>query len=76
MGDQEKATLLMLKGAISDLTKDQQGKIAECKTKLMTILEEYGDEGKIALSIIGLELSDSDELKGYQNGTTTTRHTS
>lgn len=48
---------LLILGAIADLPQDDQEKIRECHQKLKAVVEEYGDCGCIALSLLGTELA-------------------
>ena len=50
--------LLLLKGAISEMTPAEQEKVKACAEKLRAVLAEYGDYGQLALALVGIELSD------------------
>jgi len=49
--------ILMLKGAISMMSPEDQAAINECVTKLNELVDIYGDNGPIALALVGLERS-------------------
>lgn len=53
------AELLILKGLISDLPQEHRDKILALRDQLKTIITESGDDGLIALSLVGAELSAS-----------------
>jgi len=55
MADQNKMMILLIKGAISELTENQQARTMEAHEKLNAIVEEYGGEGLIALALLGAE---------------------
>lgn len=57
----EAAALLMVKGIVSDLSADAQAKVRECHTRLQAVVTEYGDEGLIALAMLGLESSANED---------------
>lgn len=57
--------LLMFKGIISDLTQEQRDNILECKTKIKTLIDEYGEEGIFAFTWLGLEYQE--ELYFYKD---------
>lgn len=54
---EEQTTLLLLKGAISDLGPDEQQKVKECAARLRSIQEEYGELGFLAFGLVGAELA-------------------
>jgi hypothetical protein len=60
MGEMEKAQLLMMKGALSDLPPEEKTKILNAKKEIETAIEKYGDAGKIALALCGLEFTAED----------------
>ena len=49
------AIRLLLKGALSELSAVEQAKIKEAEEKITAIVEEYGDAGIFAVSLVGLE---------------------
>jgi hypothetical protein len=57
MGKQEDIQLLVVKGAISDMPKEQREKIMECFEKIKTLTESYQGEGYIALALFGAEIA-------------------
>ena len=50
--------ILMLKGFISELTKEQQQEIDKVKKKLAKVITKHPEAGLIALSLLGLELAE------------------
>jgi hypothetical protein len=52
---QEQDTLWMIKGIIGDLPEDRRHKIMESYIKMKIIMDEYGDEGQIAVALLGAE---------------------
>jgi len=48
--------ILMLKGAISMMSTEDQAAINECVTKLNELVDSY-ENGPIALALVGLERS-------------------
>jgi len=54
---QEQDTLWMIKGIIGDLPEDRRRAIEESYTKMKTIMNEYEDEGEIAVALLGAELA-------------------
>ena len=57
MSNKDEALRLGIKGAISELPKETQDKVSECYGKLQDYLREYGEEGKIALALLGATLA-------------------
>lgn len=53
----EEAAHYMIRGIIADLPEDEIKQTEECKQKLTSIMEEYGDQGILALSLLGAELA-------------------
>ena len=51
------AELLMLKGAISELPEERREKIISLREQIKTLVVTHGDDGLIALAIVGAELS-------------------
>ena len=54
---QEQDTLWMIKGMIGDLPEDLQCAVTESYNKIKAIMTEYGDEGEIAIALLGAELA-------------------
>jgi hypothetical protein len=54
---QEQETLWMIKGVIGELPVERLQKVTESYVKIKTIMSEYGDEGEIAIALIGAELA-------------------
>jgi hypothetical protein len=50
--------LLMMKGLISELSTEDQGRCKECYDKITALLEEYDAPGFMALALIGIERSE------------------
>ena len=50
------AELLMLKGAISELPEERREKIISLREQIKTLVVTHGDDGLIALAIVGAEL--------------------
>lgn len=53
----EQAQRLLLMGMISELPTESQQKVQEAKEKLSTILKDFGEEGGIALALVGLDIA-------------------
>lgn len=53
----EQAQRLLLIGMISELPSESQQKVQEAKEKLSTILKDFGEEGGIALALVGLDIA-------------------
>lgn len=49
----EQLTYLTIIGWIAALPPEQRDKVKECEAKLQTIVEEYGELGRIALALVG-----------------------
>lgn len=54
---QEKMQLLMMQGVISQLPKEEQGKVAAIKSALDEIVKAGGDHGILAASLMALEIA-------------------
>lgn len=48
--------LLMMKGVISEMSAEEQARVEECKGMLRAIVQDHGDCGVLAFSILALEL--------------------
>ncbi len=57
----ERAQVLMIKGAVSELPKEEQGKIVDCCAKLSQTVAEYGDSGKLALVLTAFKITEEME---------------
>lgn len=57
MSAAENAALLVIKGIIFDLPKDDQDKIAEAAAKINAIVTEYEAAGIMAVALIGAEMA-------------------
>ena len=53
------AQLLLLKGAISELTEVEQKQVANAKEAIKQTIEQHGDPGLIALTWLAIELGDA-----------------
>jgi hypothetical protein len=47
--------LLLIKGAITELSEDQQKSISKAVGELNSVVGAYGDDGIIALSLVALQ---------------------
>ena len=54
--NQEEIVLTMIRGVIAGLPEEQQRKISECAEKIRTLVAEYGDDGTVAMGLVGAEL--------------------
>jgi hypothetical protein len=45
----------MIHGIISQMPKDTQAKIHECADKLRAAIAEYGENGTVAMALVGAE---------------------
>lgn len=50
--------LLLIKGAVSELSEVEQKQVANAKEALKELIEQHGDPGLIALAWLAVELSD------------------
>ncbi|HHH1258992.1 TPA: hypothetical protein ACPZRQ_003560 [Yersinia enterocolitica] len=50
------AELIAMRGVIASLDEQQQTKVADCHEKLKEIVDEYKDEGFIALGLYMIEI--------------------
>lgn len=57
---QEKVTLLMIKGAIYDMPKEEQDTIATLAQQLRNIVKDAGAQGVLALALVGAEVAAED----------------
>jgi len=51
----EKVSLLLVKGMVSELSTEEQQRILECEVKLQSLMKEYGDLGVLALTMATLK---------------------
>lgn len=56
-----KMLLLMLKGTIAEAPKETQGEIEQIANRIRAIVKEHGDEGAIALALVGAEVGAANE---------------
>lgn len=52
------ADLLMIKGAISELTEEEQFKVHTCAATLRKVISDAGAAGMIAIALVGIELQE------------------
>lgn len=57
MHNPEQVTLLLIKGAISDLSQEDQDTVRACAHKFRTILESTGAQGMLAYALVGAEIA-------------------
>lgn len=53
---QAQAHLLMMKGAMSEMTEAERTKINEVAAAIRALVKDNGDEGLVAIAIVGLEI--------------------
>lgn len=56
----ERATLLLVRGALSELPQEQQDAVNAAHEKLKAIVTEAGDVGLLALALLGAEIQAED----------------
>ena len=54
-GDQ--LQLLVLKGVVSEMSPEAQAKVADAKARIVAIVKDFGEEGGIALALVGMEMA-------------------
>lgn len=54
-GDQ--LQLLMLKGLVSEMSPEAQAKIDDAKARIVAVMKDFGEEGGIALALVGMEIA-------------------
>jgi hypothetical protein len=52
---QEEVVVTMIRGIISEMPKDEQTKVHECAAKLRETIAEYGENGTVAMALVGAE---------------------
>ena len=57
MSAQEKAVVLMLKGAISELPDEDRAKVIAAAETIRTVVDEAGEHGTLALALCGAEVA-------------------
>jgi hypothetical protein len=57
MNEAEQQVVWQIKGIISELPVEQREKVNKAHAQLMAIMNEYGDEGQLAMVLIGAELA-------------------
>lgn len=55
--NQEEQVVLLIKGSISEMSKESQELIYSCADKIRTLILECGDEGRLACALVGAELA-------------------
>lgn len=53
---EEQQTLLLIKGAISDLPEEQKVKVQRCAAELRKVIADGGQEGVMAFVLVGAEV--------------------
>ena len=56
---EEQATLLLIKGVVSELTVDEQAEVNRVAARFREILKEEGDAGVVAIALVGAEVAAS-----------------
>ncbi len=56
MTDDEHTTILLLKGAISEMTTEGQLKVKDYHSKFQSLISEGGEEAVIAYALLGAEM--------------------
>ena len=56
MTDEDRNTILLIKGVISELTPEQQKACKQVADRLRQIVLEAGDVGGLAFALVGAEL--------------------
>ena len=51
------AQLLLIKGAVSELSEVEQKQVQNAKEAIKQVIEQHGDQGLIALAWLAVELS-------------------
>lgn len=54
---EEQTTLLLIKGALSEMEPADQEKVKACADKLRAVLNEHAEHGILALGLVGAELA-------------------
>lgn len=65
---QAESDLLLLKGLIFDMDKPTQDRVQECLGKFRELIKEYGDDGILAVTWLGLEMQARIEAEEKANG--------
>lgn len=53
---QEKVTLYLIKGALSEFPAEDQAKVNAAADELRAVLQKYPDHGSFALGLVGAEM--------------------
>lgn len=53
----EQLALYVLKGALTELSQDEQEKVSKCASEIRKLINQYGADGYIALSLVALEVA-------------------
>lgn len=56
MNDQDKLSLLLIKGSIADLPADDQARVQQAAQQLRDVVKAAGDHGVMAMALVGAEL--------------------
>jgi hypothetical protein len=51
----EQVVLTMIRGVIAELPTEQQAQVKECADKLRAAIAEYGENGTVAMALVGAE---------------------
>lgn len=54
---EEQTTLLLLMGALAGMDRADQEQVKSCADKLRSVIAEHGDNGILALGLVGAELA-------------------
>jgi len=57
MTTKDEAVLYMIKGALSDLSEQDQAKVRAVKEELKAVIDRNGEHGMMALALLGAEMS-------------------
>ena len=49
--------LLMLKGLVANMSPEAQAKVSDAKARIVAIMKDFGEEGGIALALVGIEIA-------------------
>ena len=63
-GAQEQIAVLLIKGAITELSEEERASVMSSHARLKSIVDETGDHGLIALALLGAELQAEEAARG------------
>ena len=55
--NQEEQVVLLIKGVISEMPKENQELVYACADTIRTLILDCGEEGRIACALVGAELA-------------------